>query len=151
MTHPNAKRGKIVSEAEFRRMWLDASLTAREIGERLGVTEQAVRCRAISRGLPPRKGGGGKFRKIDPERFRRMWDANVGSADIARAFRVTQPCVNLRAREWGFPKRNCTRWNMVPLVRFLLAETARETEAALRLAEMVDGYRDPRNTGRRAA
>jgi hypothetical protein len=151
MTHPSAKRGKRVSEAEFRRMWLDESLTSREIGERLGVTEQAVRWRAKVRGLPHRKGGGGKFRKIDPVRFRAMWDANVGSADIARAFGVCQPCVNLRAREWGFPKRNCTRWNMVPLARFLWAETARKEQAALRLAEMVDGYRDPNSVRGKAA
>lgn len=151
MIHPSAKRGKVVSEAEFRRMWMDETITAREIGEQLGVSEQAVRFRAKNRGLPPRKGGGGKFRKIDPVRFRRMWDANVGSADIARAFGVTQPGVNLRARQWGFPKRNCTRWNMVPLVRFLWAETARQEQAAMKLAEMVDGYRDPRSIRGKAA
>lgn len=142
----SARRGKRVSEAEFRRLWLDGNVSAQAIADRLGVTVQAVSSRAQIRGLPKRPGGGGTNRKLEPRLFREMWDANVKPSHIAAFFGVHPECVTKRARLWGFPARNCTRWNSVTLAAFLLGRAARTEQAALRLAEMVDG--DPR---RRAA
>lgn len=147
-----ARRGKSMTVAEFSRLWLDPEVKAQDIADRLGVTVQAVRCRAMARGLPKRKGGGGMNRKIDPALFREMWAANVGQKAIAAFFGVHPHCVTKRRKEWGLPKRHCNRWNAISVAGFLLARKAREEQAALALAEMVDGRRDPRSlSGRRAA
>lgn len=146
-----AKRGKPISEAAFRRLWLDPKVPASLIANQLGITIQAVRFRAVSRGLPNRKGGGGLNRKIDPALFREMWDANVGQAAIAAYFGCHIDCVAKRSREWGFPKRHCNRWNAISIAGFLLARSASETAAALRMAEMVDNFQVGRWAGRTAA
>lgn len=154
MTTKNKPRptGKTVSNAEFRRMWMDETITATEIGRRLGITVQAVRIRARVRNLPPRKGGAGKVKKIDPVLFRKLWDANVSPVEIGRLFNCCPQNVTKRAREWGFPQRDCHKWNVVSLAAFILSVSARETQAALKMAKMVDGFRDARSiTGKRAA
>ncbi len=142
--------GKAVTVAEFRRMWMDETITATEIGRRLGISVQAVRTRARVRGLPPRKGGAGRSRKLEPVLFRKLWDANVSPTEIGRIFGCCPQTVTKRSREWGFPPRDCHRWNVVSVAAVMLAASARETEAALRLSEMVDGFRDPGKT-RKAA
>lgn len=124
--------GKAVSEAEFRRMWCDESITATEIGRRLGISRQAVCIRAKTRGLPPRKGGAGRKRKLDPAMFRKLWDANVSPRDIARVFGCSPPTVTERARMWGFPPRDCHKWNVVSVEAFAMAISARAEQAAAR-------------------
>lgn len=131
------KRGKMVSEAEFRRMW--AELPRQQIADRLGVTAQAVSCRARARRLPMRAGGGGKRRKIDPDLLREMWAANIGLAEMAAFFGCTHTAVIRRRKALGLPDRECNRWTAVPVIAFLLARSARESAAALWDAEMVDG------------
>lgn len=49
-----SNRGKAISEAEFRRMWQDASLSITDIGRHLGIGCNAVRSRAAVRGLGER-------------------------------------------------------------------------------------------------
>lgn len=141
-----AKRGKRVSEAEFRRMWMNPDMPVQVIAERLGVTVSAVGCRARIRKLPPRPGGKGSGRKLEPALFREMWDANVKPSHIAAFFKVHIENVTKRARLWDFPPRDCTRWNSITMAEFILRRAARAEQAALWNAEMVDG--DPR---RRAA
>ena len=48
----------------------------------------------------------------------------------------------MRAREWGMPKRKCSRWNAITVAAFFLAETAKAERAALWDAEMIDGHRN---------
>jgi hypothetical protein len=134
-----AHRGRRVSRAEFARMWMDQTITAAQIAETLDISVQAVRQRAITRGLPPRKGGGGCRRKIDPLMCRLMWSANVGLADMAAFFDVHPIGLARRARIWGFPPRDCNRWNATPIAAFLMARSAAETRGAMKMAEMVDG------------
>ncbi len=49
-----AHRGKVLSTAEFAKLWNDHDMTLSEIGNRLGISAQAVRCRGRARGLPAR-------------------------------------------------------------------------------------------------
>ncbi len=49
-----AHRGKQISNAEFRRLWEDMTISKAEIGRRLGIGIAAVSQRAAARGLPPR-------------------------------------------------------------------------------------------------
>lgn len=137
----SGKRGKPMSEAAFRRLWMDRNVPAQDIADLLDVSIQALRFRALARGLPLRKGGGGMNRKVDPALMRAMWDFNVSPTEIARYFGVHPTTITKRSIEWGFPARNCTRWNSMSVAGFLLAQAAREEQAALRLAEMVDGFR----------
>lgn len=132
-----AHRGIRVSEAEFARLWADQALSSADIAGRLNITIQAVRCRAKSRGLPPRKGGGGCNRKVDPITFRALWDGNAGLADMAAYFRAHPGNLINRARAWGFPERNCTRWNMRPVLAVLMEQTAQQERAAAREGEAV--------------
>jgi len=111
-------------------MWEDKSITATEIGRRLGISVQAVRIRAKTRGLPPRKGGAGRKRKLEPGMFRKLWDANVSPRDIARVFGCSPQTVTKRARAWGFPPRDCHKWNVVSVEAFVLAASARAEQAA---------------------
>lgn len=143
-----AHRGRSISHAEFTRMWCDPSVRARDIAEYLGVTVQAVHHRAMARNLQPRPGGGGMNRKVEPTLFREMWMANVSATDIAIYFGLSHPnAVSKRAREWGFPKRKCTRWNMVPMMAFMLAKSARAEQAAFIAADMADKCRNNRIVG----
>ena len=133
-----AHRGKQISEAAFARMWRDPTMTARQIADTLDISVQAVRQRAISRGLPKRKGGGGCNRKVDPLMCRLMWSANVGLNDMAAFFDVHPIGLARRVRLWGFPPRDCNRWNATPMATFLMARSAAETRGAMKAAEMVD-------------
>lgn len=152
--------GAKVSEAEFRRMWLDPRISTREIGERLGISYQAVSHRAKVRGLPPRKGANVTARKraIECDAFAAMWRANVSLADLTRHFGCCHVTISNTARRMGLGPRSANRWNTITLsdfwsapLREALAERAREEQAALRLAEMVDGAQPGRWPARRAA
>ena len=135
------RTGAQMTIAEFKRLWLDPDVPAQAIADRLGVTVQAVRFRAISRRLPLRKGGGGRNRKVDPALFREMWDANVGVKAIAAFFDVHQGTIVKRSQEWEFPARVCNRWNSISIMGFLLGRAAKIEQAALRNAEMIDHNR----------
>jgi hypothetical protein len=79
-----------------------------------------------------------------------MWDANVKPTEIAAHFGCHPDCVVRRAREWGFPPRDCTRWNSLTLedfqyvmMRDAMAETAKAEQAARRKMEQEGTYRRP--------
>jgi hypothetical protein len=134
MSDNTAHRGNLVSEARFRALWNDHSITAADIGRMLDISAQAVKCRAATRGLPHRPGGAGRNRKIEPVLFRAMWDANVSPREIAAHFGVHPQCVSQRARAWRFPKRKCYKHSVVPIVAFFMARVAKSEQAAARAA-----------------
>lgn len=100
------RRGKTVSEAEFRRLWLDRSLTIKSIAIDLDITAQAVRFRAKSRGLDPRRGYPREMVQAirDPE-FARMWNAGVRTCDLVALYQVSHMTVPKTARRLGLPPR----------------------------------------------
>ena len=143
----SANRGKRISEAEFRRMWEDMSISQSEIGRRLGISANAVKMRAKTRKLPDRPKGRPFARKMDHGRFVALYRAGLSMHAIARAEGCAEHTVfmalqraEVESRHRNDPKTtNC-------LVKAVMAASARETQAALLDSEMVDG--DPR---RRAA
>lgn len=149
--------GKRISEAEFRRMWEDLSISATEIGRRLGITQQAVTHRAQKRGLPRRPKRGGKP-ACDPRDVQRMYLAGVRLQDIAEALSCDRKTVSNYVTRLGLTKRGGGRHNVALSLddfralqlRDRMAETARREQAALCLAEMVDGRRTG-GDGRRSA
>lgn len=149
-----AKRGKRISEAEFRRLWDDLSITVAEIGERLGIGQTAVSSRARTRKLPPRPARNGTAPVCDPDVLTRLWLADVPILEIAAALGCDEKTVRNTRRRLGLSERGPgKRKTAVSLadfralqLRIAMAASARETQAAMWDSEMVDG--DPR---RRAA
>ncbi|RHZ96479.1 winged helix-turn-helix domain-containing protein [Cereibacter sphaeroides] len=143
-----AHRGKIVSNAEFRRLWLDNTISAKEIGQRLDISLSAVSWRARSRGLPPRKKGLAMraHRRITAEALRPLWVCGVNLAGLAEHFGVKEEAITKAARRLGMPPRSVTRWNSITLEQYRaqqladrMAEEARKTRLQMQFAEMVDG------------
>lgn len=151
-------RGVKTTIKEFRRLWLDPSLTVDQIGEILGITETAVRQRAKHRNMPDRRPIRWAAMSGFDEHFAAMFEARVSSAELARHYGLTISAVEKHARKIGVKRsRRVSRWDrgitvadyqMIRL-RERMAASAREEEAALHLAEMVDGR--PNNERRRAA
>src|SRR5699024_8893958 len=81
MSNSATKRGKVISDAEFERLWSDYSLTCAQIGAWLGIARQSVSTRARRRGLPPRPQGR-RVPAYDGALFGRMVSAGVRQADI---------------------------------------------------------------------
>lgn len=141
-------RGKIVSEAAFRRMWEDLTISQVEIGRQLGISPAGVRGRAASRGLPPRDPARPWRRKLDHARIIRLYQSGLSTVSIAKMLgcdagtvraALVRAEVPLRPRHRNAPGAvTAEAW-----VAKVLAASARETEAALCLAEMKDGYRNP--------
>lgn len=125
-------RGKTTSEAEFRRLWMDRTLTQREIGEILGISTTAVQFRAKARGLPPRK------KKVpikalslakDPL-FVEMMKANVMRTHINRYFGAKENVVNIAAKLAGVDRGPRNRWNKITVGEFFIRRAmAEEAEA----------------------
>ena len=140
--------GKRISEAEFRRMWADLSLSVTQIGERLGIGQTAVSSRAATRGLPARPKRGGR-KVLDPEALSRLWLARVGISDIAAALGCDPKTVRNTRKRLGLPARNPGRWKetvslddyRAEQLRRAMERSAREERAALRNAEMIDRNR----------
>lgn len=140
-----ANRGKMVSNAEFKRLWLDRSNTVAEIGSMLGISGSAVTCRAIIRGLGPRDCG--PLPSIsDDVQFRAMWIARVAMCEIARELGVHVNTVRNHAIRLGLKRRSGGRSTAISMAQFRhqqavarLAETAQAERAQWALAEMIDG------------
>lgn len=144
-------RGKQVTVAEFRRMWYDPNLTVADIGRILGICDRSVWQRARHRGMPDRttiiKPGPKPILDAAAEA---MWRACVRAEDIAEIYGTSVSTVHMHVHRNKVKRsRLVTRWNP-PIsiadyralqLREAMAATAREEEAALRLAEMVDGFR----------
>lgn len=154
-----SKSGKRISDAEFRRLWADLSITVAEIGERLGIGQTAVSSRARTRKLPPRPARNGVTPVCNPAVLTRLWLADVPILEIAGALGCDEKTVRNTRRRLGLPERGPgKRKTAVSLsdyralqLRNALAARAREEQAALRNAEMVDGRQDARWPKGRAA
>ena len=140
--------GKQVSNAEFRRMWLDPSLSQKDIGRKLGISYQAVRFRAIARGLPPARVVKPWKRSITPDRedeFRRLWLAGVRTADIQAHFGLSYAADPARsARLMGLPPRG-RAWRATCTLAGYLAgrrDLNRDEAAVRRLWEAGLSYAD---------
>lgn len=144
-------RGKQVTVAEFRRMWYDPSLTVADIGRILGICDRSVWQRAKHRGMPDRttiiKPGPRPTLDAAAEA---MWRACVRAEDIADLYGVKVSTVHMHVHRNKVQRsRKVNRWHpAISLadyralqLREAMAASAREEQAALRLAEMVDGLR----------
>ena len=144
MTSKPRRTGKRVSEAEFRRMWADLSLSQAEIGRRLGISGEAVRFRAASRDLPPRPPQRPFARQFDHERIVRLYLAGMSADAVAKRVGCSRAVVKAAVIRAGHQMRSRNmpgRPKPDDLLREAMAASAREEQAALRLAEMVDGIR----------
>lgn len=142
---PKVNRGKIVSEAAFRRMWMDLTMSREEIGALIGITPQCVMKRAQRRGLPSRKVlAHDTCRVFDVDEFRDMWVTGVRTKDILAHFGCSNPTTTAAAKRFGLPPRG-RRWHHrgisieeyreIQLGRAMAAE-AKRREDRLRRAEM---------------
>jgi len=138
-----AKRGKVMSRAEFARLWADKRLTVAQIGAAIGVSGAAVSGRAVTRGLPGRQMGPLPAIR-DDVKFREMWAAQVSIADMALFFGVNPKSIRNHVTRLGLPRRGA-RGTPITLddyraikLRERMAEAARIEHAALINAEMVD-------------
>lgn len=152
-------RGKQVTVAEFRRMWFDPAMTVTDIAAALDICARSVWQRARHRGLPDRT----TIIKPGPKptldaAAEAMWRACVRSEDIAAAYGVNVSTVHQHVHRQGIKRqRPVDRWHPAITMaeyralqlRAAMAASARESEAALRLSEMVDGRYN--GGGRRAA
>lgn len=99
--------GKTISEAEFRRMWQDESLTITEIGRRLGIGCNAVRSRAAVRGLGDRPIRHPRMstKKIDDDAMQKLWAKGVQIDEICARLGVGKASVRLAVKRLGLPAR----------------------------------------------
>lgn len=148
-----AKRGPKLSEAEFRRLWADLSVSVAEIGRRLGISGNAVKQRAKVRNLPDRPKGRPFARVHDHDRIVALYRSGLSMIAVARVMGCTLHNVLMALRRAGVPSRDRKDPKTTgSLMCAALAIRAAEEQRALHLAGMVDGPRDPRSVlGRRAA
>jgi hypothetical protein len=127
-------RGKKVSGAEFARMWNDYGMTLAEIGARLNISEQAVRCRAAARGLPARPSYPRErfhlIRHGQEADFASMWRSGVGRREMADHFETNEQRIGTTAARLGLPKRELTRWNKITIEQWRERELAQKMAAA---------------------
>lgn len=144
-------RGKTVTVAEFRRMWFDPTLTLDDIGRQLDICNRAVWQRAKHRGMPDRTTviKPGPAPTLDAE-AEAMWRACVRVEDIAAAYGTSVSTVHMHVHRNRVRRaRVVSRWHpgitladyRTLQLRAAMAASAQEEQAALRLAEMVDGFR----------
>ena len=148
-----ANRGKRVSEAEFRRMWEDMSISQNEIGRRLGISGEAVRFRAKRRGFEPRPTSRPTSRpfsrKVNEALAVRLYLTGYSEGAVAVIMGHPRPTIQAALNRAGVVRRSRndpTSISADKALRIAMAASARAEQAALWNAEMVDG--DPR---RRAA
>ncbi len=155
MTRGPSHRGKIVSEAEFARLWHSGARLI-DMADALGISPQAVRYRAEARSLGPRVPCGREV--ITCPAFATLWAAGVRGKDIAVHYGVSHLTPRNTAARLGLEPR--PRWNkscgismaeyrQAQIVSAMMAE-AKITRAAMRDAEMIDGV-PCINTSRRKA
>lgn len=117
--------GRRTSEAEFRRLWLDTSISTEEIGRHLDISQQAVCCRAKARGLPPRGANRATQWAITGERaeqLRAMWEAGVPSGEMLAYFGVTKETLIGTAARLGLPRRGRQRRPTTTLTAYFTGE-----------------------------
>lgn len=136
--------GRRISNAEFRRMWLDPAFRVSDIAAELGVTRQAVQCRARARGLPPRRPPA-VLAIPDLETFAAMWSAGVPTKDIMAHFACSHLTPRNTAARLGLPRRGRTWRPTTTLHAF------REEELGRRLAVSAATARRAHRAVERAA
>lgn len=124
----SVERGRRVSAAEFRRMWLDPDLRVDDIAAELGITRQAVQCRARARGLPQRVPPAVCSIR-DLETFAAMWTAGVPTKDIMAHFGVSHLTPRNTAARLGLPPRG-RAWQPKTALRAFLEEALARRLAA---------------------
>jgi hypothetical protein len=145
MTHPHFVR---VAPAELARLWSDRSMTRAQIAARVGLSERALTVRVRRQGLALRGHNTKQPSITDADLFAEMWAAGVGSADIASFFDVgRRTVINTRDRLGLAPRSSGVR-PQATVLSFFMARTAREEQAQLCLAEMVE-ERPARSWGKR--
>lgn len=93
-----------ITRDDLEPLWSRADITIDRMAEVLGVTRQAVSCKAKALGLPSRAWN--RYSPAPEHAFRRMWLAGVRSREIAAHFGYSQvKSVTQRARKLGLPKR----------------------------------------------
>lgn len=150
-------QGRRIPRAAFAEAWNNPDLTTDDIAAMFGVYRTSVSRMGRARGLPPRKTGSKPQIKREP--FASMWMAGVSTAEIAKALGLSRNYTGVLARRMGLPNRQQGTRQVISMddyraakLREALAARAAEEQAALRLAEMVDGRRDQRSIiGKRAA
>jgi hypothetical protein len=94
-----------VSEAEFRALIADSSLTLADIGRRIGTSGAAVFQRARHLGLPTSIADRGVRprtpKKISDKQLREAVAAGMRVCDIARAYSISRPAVYTRRAALG--------------------------------------------------
>lgn len=148
------KRGKRISEAEFRRLWADMTISQSGIGRLLGISGEAVRFRAASRDLPPRPSARAFARRFDHAKIVRLYRAGLAIHVIAGMEGCSASVVHHALRSAGVSKRGRHDPGAISLARMMrgaMAATAREEQAALWNAEMVDNRQAARWPSVRAA
>lgn len=145
-----------VPRSEFAAVWNDPTVTTDQIAARFGMHRSYVSEYGRKIGLPPRKTG--TKPKICEATFTRMWMAGIATRDMALALGMCRTHSTYMARRLGLPKRQRFSKSIslddyrAAQLREAMAASAKETHAALRLAEMVDGQRHPGSIiGKRAA
>lgn len=90
----------------FAAVWARRDISIERIASALGVSHQAVSQRARRLGLPSRTGNQESRKKIPDGPFRRMWDAGVSAAEIAKAAGYSHTSgVTRRRKLLGLPPR----------------------------------------------
>jgi hypothetical protein len=140
-----AHRGRRMSEAEFRRLWLSRDVTMEDIARIIGTTASAVYWRAHVRGL----GSKPRARKLEwTAEMTAMWHAGVCSRDMAAAAGVAPSTISRRAKAAGMPPR-CTGYR--PLMTLAEWREAQMAERMRAVAERESAIERKRRDGRLAA
>ncbi len=145
-----AGRSLSFSRAEFAAAWNDPQLTRAEIAERFGMSELHTWRVAKRFGLPPRKIGP-RLKRVPDAFIRAAWLAGVSAGEICEAAGIVPDTLYARLEPLGLsrrgpgarPKMTLAEFRAV-LLRARLGRAAREEQAALLNAEMVDGRQDAR-------
>lgn len=110
-----AHRGRSMSLAEFKALWLDETVALTEIAERLNISITAVRFRAESRGLPKRAAvriNRGVTRVAADDMFPVYWEAGVGRFDMMRYYGIhSHVPLGKAAKQLGLTERQRTKYN----------------------------------------
>lgn len=138
-----ARRGRKISEARFRALWLDPMVRSEDIAALLDITPSAVRFRAKARGLG-RKPLLRDKRITDPE-FPALYLGGVSGRDLCALYGCTHPRLHRTADRLGLPRRNLRGRKELTLAQYRevalqarMKAAARAEQAALARADMVD-------------
>ena len=140
MAGTSSHRGKPASEAELRRMVAEG-MSARQIGAALDISTNAAMSRLAARGIRLWRRGP---RPFDPRAVLELYAAGVNIIDIAEHFGVSVKSIRNKARDAGIPRRpfgsrgkRLADYQQEQLAA-RMAETARQEQAQIKLAEMWD-------------